>query len=183
MNPLFDLISPPQKPVETGTSKSWQESEAFLGIPLPSDYKDLIDHYGTGSFGDLIMVYSPFTQIEFLNLFYALDTLQQADRQTQKLGDRSWTAVQPFAYFPALKGLLPWGCTRKFSQVFFWQVKGAPAKWETVFYDLRNGEYEVWKYPISGFLYRLYTRKIESVLLPEDFPGIEEPIRFTPISG
>jgi hypothetical protein len=68
-------------------------------------------------------------------------------------------------------------------QVFFWQVKGAPAKWETVFYNLRNGEYEVWKYPMSGFLYRLFTQQIESVLLPEGFPGSEGPIRFIPISG
>ncbi|MFN2197103.1 MAG: SMI1/KNR4 family protein [Anaerolineales bacterium] len=183
MNRLFHLIAPPAKPVETGTLKSWNETEALLGVPLPADYKDLIDHYGTGSFGDLIMVYSPFTQIEVLNLFYALDTLQQADRQTQKLGDPSWTAVQPFAYYPALKGLLPWGCTRNLSQVFFWQVKGTPATWETVFYNLRSGEYEVWKYPMSAFLYRLFTHQIESVLLPEDFPGTEEPIRFITISG
>jgi hypothetical protein len=109
--------------------------------------------------------------------------LQQADRQTQKLGDPNWTVVQPFAYYPAAEGLLPWGCTRDLRQVFFWQVKGDPAGWETVFYNLRSGEYEVWKYPMSGFLYRLFTRQIESVLLPEDFPGSEEPIRFIPISG
>ena len=183
MDLLFNLIAPPPKPVETGTPKSWKEAEAFLGVPLPADYKDLIDHYGTGSFEDLLMVYTPFTQIEYLNLFYALDTLQQADRQTQKLGDPTWTAVNPFAYFPALKGLLPWGCTRNLSQVFFWQVQGTPAAWETVFYNLRNGEYEVWKYSLSGFLYRLFTRQIESVLLPEDFFATEEPIRFLPISG
>ena len=180
MNPLFDLITAPPKPVEIGTSKSWKEAEAFLGVPLPSDYKDLIDYYGTGSFGGQIMVYSPFTQIEYLNLFYALDTLQQADRQTRKLGDPSWTAVKPFAYFPALKGLLPWGCTSNLRQVFFWQVKGAPAKWETVFYNLRSGEYEVWKYPLTEFLYRLFTRQIESVLLPEDFPPTENSITFIP---
>jgi hypothetical protein len=183
MNRLFHLIAPPAKPVETVTPKSWKETEAFLGVPLPADYKDLIDHYGTGSFGDLITVYNPFTQIEYLNLFYALDTLQQADRQTQKLGDPSWTAVKPYAYFPATEGLLPWGCTRNLSQLFFWQVKGAPADWETIFYNLRSGEYEVWKYPLSIFLYRLFTRQIESVLLPEDFPGTEEPIRFITISG
>jgi hypothetical protein len=183
MDPLFNLIAPPSKPFETGTPKTWQEAEAFLGVPLPADYKALIDHYGTGSFGDLITVYSPFTEIEYLNLFYALDTLQQADRQTQKLGDSSWTAVRPFAYYPALKGLLPWGCTSNLSQLFFWQVKGAPAKWETVFYNLRNGEYEVWKYPLSGLLYRLFTRQVQSVLLPEDFPGSQEPVCFTSISG
>jgi hypothetical protein len=35
---------------------------------------------------------------------------------------------------------------------------------------------------LTGFLYRLFRRQIESVLLPEDFPGTEEPIRFIPIS-
>jgi len=126
----------------------------------------LIDDYGTGSFDDFIIVYSPFAQNEYLNLFYALDTLHLADRQTRMMGDPAWTAVQPFEYYPTTGGLLPWGCTTNLGDTFFWQINGAPQTWETVFYNLRSGEYEVWKYPMAEFLFRLFTRQIESVLLP-----------------
>ena len=80
MDPLLNLITPPPDPEETGTPKTWEKIEAQLGLQLPPDYKALIDHYGTGSFADLIFVYNPFTQIEYLNLFYALETLHQADQ-------------------------------------------------------------------------------------------------------
>jgi hypothetical protein len=180
MNALFNLIPPPSDPRETGTPKSWQKIEARLGLQLPPDYKNCIDYYGTGSFGDFIIVYSPFAQNEYLNLFYALDTLHQAHRQVQLTGNPNWTAVDPYALYPDEDGLLPWGCTANLGETFFWQVKGAPETWETVFYHLRSGEYEVWKYPLTGFLVRLLTGQIESVLLPDDFPPIDDGVSFVP---
>jgi len=180
MDRLLDFIAPPSNPKETGTPKSWEKIEARLGLQLPSDYKAFIDHYGTGSFDDFIIVYNPFAGNEYLNLFYALDTLHQADQQTQLMGDPVWTAVHPFALYPATAGLLPWGCTTNLGDTFFWQIKGAPETWETIFYSLRGGEYEVWKYPLTELLYRLFTRQIESVLLPDDFPLAENPTIFIP---
>lgn len=167
---LTQIALPPIDPRETGTLKNWGKIEKRLGLLLPPDYKALIDGYGTGSFDDFIIIYNPFAQNEYLNLFYALDTLHQADQQTQFLGDPVWTAVHPFALYPAPEGLLPWGCTTNLGDIFFWQIKGPPETWETIFYNLRSGEHEVWKHPMSEFLMLLLTRQIESVLLPEDYP-------------
>ena len=187
---LTRIIPSPFAPQETGTPKSWEKIEQRLGIQLPPDYKAFIDSFGTGSFDDFIIVYNPLAQNEYLNLFYALDTLHQADRQAQLMGDPAWTAVHPFELYPATEGLLPWGCTTpavslggttNLGDFFFWQVKGAPQTWETVFYNLRNGEYEVWKLPLTEFLYQLFTRQIESVLLPEDYPARDAPVEFIPI--
>jgi len=186
---LIQFILPPSEPYETVTPKAWEKIEQRLGIPLPPDYKAFINDYGTGSFDDFIIVYNPFAQNEYLNPFFALDTLHQADRQTQLLGDRVWTAVHPFELYPAPNGLLPWGCTTpavplggttNFGDTFFWQIKGPPETWETIFYNLRSGEYEVWKYPQTEFLYRLFARQIESVLLPEDYPPFDKQITFIP---
>jgi hypothetical protein len=94
------------------------------------------------------------------------------------MSDPVWSVVQPFKLFPATGGLLPWGCITNMESYFFWQVKGKPETWETIFYNLRNGEYEVWKYPLTEFLYRLFTRKIDSVLLPEEFPSQDAEIEF-----
>ena len=177
---LTQFISPPSEPHETETLKSWEKIEQRLGILLPPDYKAFINYYGTGSFDDFIIVYNPFAQNEYLNLFFALDTLHQADQQTQLLVESAWTAVHPFELYPAPQGLLPWGCTTNLGNTFFWQIEGPPETWETVFYNLRSGEYEVWKYPQTEFLYRLFTRQIESVLLPEDYPPLDQQITFIP---
>lgn len=191
MNQLRDLISPPQNPQDSGKPKAWEKIEKRLGILLPPDYKDFIDIYGTGSFDDFVIVYNPFAQNEYLNLLYALDTLHQADKQTQLLGDPVWTAVHPFQLYPTPEGLLPWGCATPavlprrqwhctLGGTLFWQIKGPPETWETIFYNLRSGEYEVWKHPMSEFLARLFNRQIESVLLPDDFPPQDRKLTFIP---
>lgn len=179
---ITQIIAPPAEPHETGTLKNWEKIEKRLGLPLPPDFKALVNAYGTGSFDDFIIVYNPFAQNEYLNLFYALDTLHEADQHTRLLGDPVWTVVHPFALFPAPEGLLPWGCTTNLGDTFFWQIKGPSATWETIFYNLRSGEYEVWKHPMSEFLFRLFTRQIESVLLPEDYPPPLGKIDFIPLS-
>lgn len=183
MDQFQNLVVPPLNPQEAGTLKSWEKIERRLGIALPEDYKSLIDGYGTGSFDDFILVYNPFTQNEYLNPFFALDTLHRADQQTQLLGDPVWTAVQPFELYPAPEGLFPWGCTTNLGETFFWQIKGEPETWETVFYNLRSGEYEVWKHPLSEFLYLLFTHQIESVLLPEEYPPFESRVTFIPVDS
>ncbi len=178
MYPLFDLVAPPREPLETGNPKTWEQAEARLGSALPSDYKAFIDRYGSGSFDDFILVYNLFACNEYHNLFYALDTLHQSSRQTRLKGDPAWSVVHPFDLFPAPEGLLPWGCTTHMEDIFFWQVKGKPETWETIFYHLRTGEYEVWKHPLTVFLYQLFTRKIESVLLAEDYPPFGGTVTF-----
>ena len=164
-------LPPPSHPRGTGTPKTWEKVERELGLRLPADYKQLMDHYGTGAFDDFIRVYNPFAETEEENLFFALDTLNQAEEQTRLWGAPDWTVVRPFRLYPAPEGLLPWGRTANFGEVFFWQLTGAPPTWETIFYHLRTGEYEVWKLPMMDFLLRLFTRQITSVLLPEDFPS------------
>ncbi|HBX68381.1 MAG TPA: hypothetical protein DEH25_03075 [Chloroflexi bacterium] len=166
---FIQRVPPPPNPRETGTPKTWEKIEARLGVALPPDYKALINRYGSGSFDNFITVYNPFAEDEERNPFYVLDVLHLANRQTGFMGASVWTAVTPFNLYPAPEGLLPWGCTPAFGEFFFWQIKNAPHTWETVFYNLRRGEYEVWKYTLTEFLYQLSTRKVESVLLPEGY--------------
>jgi len=178
MNSLLNLVAPPSRPLEIGTLKSWEKIETRLGSILPPDYKTFIDQYGTGSFDDFIIVYNPFAENEYYNLFYALDTLHQAERKAQLMRDSAWRAVHPFDLYPAAEGLLPWGCTANLRDFFFWQIKGPPQTWETILYNLRSGEYEVWKHPLTKFLYQLFSRRLESVLLPEGYPPSDGVVTF-----
>ena len=175
---LLRIAPPPNNPKEIGSPKSWEKLEARLGVSLPTDYKEFIDAYGAGSFDGLITPYNPFAENEEFNLLYVLDTLHQADQQTQLQRGIAWTAVTPFELYPALDGLLPWGHATTFGQTFFWKVSGPPQTWETVFYHLQSGEYEVWKIPIVAFIAGILSREIESVLLSENHILDDYQIRF-----
>jgi hypothetical protein len=173
------LISPPPKaPKEIGTPKAWEKIGQRLGVVLPQDYKDLIDHYGTGTFGDSIIILNPFAENESLNLFHTLETHHRATQMAQLVVDPAWTAIHPFELYPAHLGLLPWGTIMDYERIFFWQVNGAPDKWVTVFYNLRNGEYEVWKMPCTDLLVRLLSGALQSVLLPEYSPSNSKTVIF-----
>jgi len=165
---LVQFIPPPEAPIETGSPKRWEKAQERLGIVFPEDYKTLIDHYGTGAFNNHIIPYNPFAANEYMNLFQALDAHYRANRQTQSMVDSAWSVVSPFQLYPAVSGLLPWGTTTHFEQAFFWQMNGSPDTWNTILYDLRGGEYEVWKLCATSFLLNLFRAEIESVLLPQD---------------
>ena len=180
---LIHSIPPPTKPTETGSPKAWEKCEARLGLSLPPDYKALIDSYGTGSFGGMITLYNPFATNPEFNLLYALDTLHQAERQTRIGVDHVWTVVNPFELYPALAGLLPWGYAESFRHMFFWRVSGPPQSWETIFYLLGSGEYEVWKIPMTELLYRLPSGSIETVLLPSNYFPKNLGFQFNPLTA
>jgi hypothetical protein len=177
---LLSTAPPPENPNETGSSKAWEKIDQRLGVKLPKDYKNLINHYGTGSFNDSITLFNPFAGNESLNLFHALETHHKATQMAQLVVDSNWTAIQPFELYPAHHGLLPWGSTENFEKNLFWKVDGVPKKWATVFYDLRNGEYEIWKMPCTKLLAGIFTGEIQSVLLPEDYSSNNKSVVFKP---
>ena len=180
LSQLIQIVPPPQYPIETGTPKTWEVVQERLGIPLPKDYKTFIDRYGSGIFNSFLIPYNPHAENEFLNLFHALDTHHHSSRQTQLMADSPWSVVSPFELYPAPEGLLLWGTSTNFGDAFFWQVSGTPETWVTIVYNLRVGEYEVWKMQFTSFLAKLFQREIESVLLPEDFPPKDQPVQFQP---
>jgi len=165
---LVQFVPPPQAPIETGSPKLWEKAQERLGIAFPKDYKDFIDSYGTGTFNNFIIPYNPFAANEYMNLYQVLDAHHHASRKTQRMADSAWSVVTPFQLYPADAGLLPWGTTTSFELSFFWQITDRPDTWVTILYDLRLGEYEVWKMCFTAFLLKLFKAEIESVLLPRD---------------
>jgi hypothetical protein len=177
---LIRIASPPTKPTETGSLKQWDHIQKRIGTVLPNDYKGYINRYGTGSFNNLIIPYNPFTQIESINLIQVLDAHHQADCKILRMAGTTWSAVHPFKFFPAIGGVLPWGTTTHFGEIFLWQVSGPPDSWATITYNLHNGEYEVWKFPFATFLVKLFLKEIESVIFPGNFPTKPGNIHFIP---
>ncbi len=178
---LTHILSPPDKPVEIGSPIGWKQVQERLGLILPAEYKAFIDCYGTGSFSNGILVYNPFAKNENINLFQVLDLHIQANRQLQKMAKGAWSIVDPYRLYPAPGGLLPWGSTPNFEITFFWLQNGKPGSWSTIVYNLLQGEYEVWKFRFTHFLYKLLGGQIVSLLLHEATTLKDELVQFHPI--
>jgi len=160
---ITQIVASPAEPRETGTSKNWEKIEKRLGLQLPQDYKNVIDAYGTGSFDDFIIVYNPFvlkTNISTYSMRWIPST-----RPTIRLN--CW--VIPFGRLYTLLSYIlhPRVC-----------FPGAvPPIWEIPSFgkskvSLPPGRRSfIICAPMSEFLYRLFIRQIESVLLPDDYPS------------
>ncbi|MGY3847379.1 SMI1/KNR4 family protein [Streptomyces hydrogenans] len=61
---LTQLVPPPAHPTPT----DWNAVETFLQAPLPTDYKQLVDTYGPGSFCDFLHLSTPHRNKEAVDL-------------------------------------------------------------------------------------------------------------------
>ena len=63
-NLLSKSISSPSIVYHAGTDKAWQEFEKRSGIQFPTDYKKLINKYGTGGLNNFVWFLTPFVTDE-----------------------------------------------------------------------------------------------------------------------
>ena len=63
-NLLSKSISSPSIVYHAGTDKAWQEFEKRSGIHFPTDYKNLINKYGTGGLNNFVWFLTPFVTDE-----------------------------------------------------------------------------------------------------------------------
>ncbi|MGW6563303.1 Lsr2 family DNA-binding protein [Streptomyces hydrogenans] len=61
---LTQLVPPPARPTPT----DWNAVETLLQTPLPTDYKQLVDTYGPGSFCDFLHLSTPHRNKEAVDL-------------------------------------------------------------------------------------------------------------------
>jgi hypothetical protein len=105
---LIKFLPLPDDPFEKGIANEWLNVETAIGISLPNDYKEFINHYGSGSVCDFLYVFNPFSDNIFLNLKLQITERLDALRQLRK--EDSENISHPL--FPEPKGLLPWGGDR-----------------------------------------------------------------------
>jgi hypothetical protein len=121
----------PVQPGATGIPTDWPAVEAWLGLRLPTAYKQLASDYGPLDIGELIWLHVPCVQ---RNRFDYGDWLKNTHRDC-----RSWSRTAPPytppAFHPEPGGLLAWGSTRR-STYLFWDTSVAdPDQWPVVGYD------------------------------------------------
>ncbi|MGP3973187.1 SMI1/KNR4 family protein [Streptomyces sp. 8N114] len=122
--------TPPSAPAPVPVD--WPAVESWLGVALPSDYKELVTGYGPLDIGEYVWVHAPCVQ---QGRFDYGDWLRDTHRQT-RINSRGATPEGPPPFHPAPGGLLAWGETRG-SAVLFWDTSASddPDEWPVVLFD------------------------------------------------
>lgn len=124
------LVVPPSEP--RYASEDWQKVERGLGMELPSDYKQFIALYGSGSLQSFLHVVNfsdpriPARQI--------LDAIFSQLRSYQEAGK-----CDQFTAYPDKGGLFPFASTDD-GNYLFWQTDGDANQWGVAGYDFTSGE-------------------------------------------
>jgi hypothetical protein len=152
---LIRLVPPPAAPVSA--NGDWQQVESRLGIRLPDDFKQLIEHYGLGQFVDFITPLTPFGPEDLLTRS-ARRLLDSERAFRDRNPDKS-----PYAFYPEPGGLLEWAGTDNGDRLC-WLTEGNPSQWTTVAWQPRGWHYDAHPVGAAGFLHGWLTGRLTTTV-------------------
>lgn len=144
---LLQLVPPPAEP--KNAQGNWRQLESDLGVALPSDYKQYIEAYGSGTLCSLFEIRSPFG-LEAHYKTTARDAWSSWAGIFHSWGDVPESKL-PFSVYPKLPGLLPWG-TYGDVDVIGWLADSDPSRWYIVYQDHYDGFIELRAFGFGKFL-------------------------------
>lgn len=174
LDELCKLIPPPAEPFEIGNKTKWSKVEKSLGTKLPSDYKDLVDNYGSGAMGGFYNILNPFGAESAGNLLHRFKTYSKTLAEQHDSDPENW----PYAPFPQVPGLIPWGNDSN-GNTYYWLVKPKtkPDDWTVVLNDCET--FEEYAGSMTDYLVAVFKGKVDA--LAGNFPG-EGDFRFVQAS-
>ncbi|MBI1372114.1 MAG: hypothetical protein GC159_05055 [Phycisphaera sp.] len=161
---LLRLCTPPHA---VGTPIDWIAVENELGIGLPRDYKQIIEAYGVGNFGEFLWLFAPSVSNPHVNL--QAQVKQQLDVMRAVTAD-GYESV-PYPIDSHTSGLLAFGMTDN-GDALFWNTAAGeqPEAWPIVVAGSRSGWSE-YSTPLGTWLHDVLSGTIRVELFPDDWPG------------
>jgi hypothetical protein len=149
---LIALIPPPSKPID-GVG-DWSVPEREFGLTFPTDFKQLIERYGTGRFYGDLYVANPLQA-------WGRERIRDDLSRYRELRD---ACEIPLKLFPDSPGLLPWGGDSD-GHLYCWWTEGPSESWGLVqvFHGYEE-EIEVVPGPITSFLVRFIRNEYPNML-------------------
>jgi hypothetical protein len=158
------IVIPPEKPTEVPEDYEWNDVELKL-TPLPSDYHEFINRYGTGSLDSFIWIFNP------SSLNPNLQLCKQVDRQLDVLREINDSEFEsPIVLFPDQSGLLPLGITDN-GDVLLWETIGEANDWTIAVLPSRGSTVIRFSMNMTDFLAGLLEGSIHCEVFPVDFPS------------
>jgi hypothetical protein len=159
---LTSLVPPPAKPVERPDPASWPAVEVAMGTALPGDYKALLETYGSGTFDEVLWLFSPAAPPDG-NLVGQRDAVLADYAESRRRFPRRY----PLAPFPEPGGVLPLGRSDTGNELY-WVTEGEPDRWPVALFGSRSSRHEVHGGGIAAFLAALAAGELRTRLLPRD---------------
>ncbi|QKW20425.1 SMI1/KNR4 family protein [Kitasatospora sp. NA04385] len=114
----------------------WAVVESWLGLELPTDYRELLDRHGPVLFGDHLWVHGPYVQDDRFD--YGKWLHQQ--HRSARIELRELHGAQRPPVHPEPGGLLAFGATRE-SDTLFWDTADPdPDRWTVVVQRISHDE-------------------------------------------
>jgi hypothetical protein len=147
---LLEFAPPPARPlaVRPPNDDAWREVEAFFGFAFPSDYKSLIEHYGTGCWGEFLQIMNPFSKNRYNNQRLLIENChlwcsaepEPPSRNPAFLkawdqfrsAARARRAASPYGFYPARPGLFPWAQGPEEAVTMYWLLNSETPGWPTI---------------------------------------------------
>jgi hypothetical protein len=175
LNQIAQLVEPPANPA--GLDRSWEEVEQDIGCVLPSDYKEFIDHFGSGLVCGLIAVWNFRDRSLFSQSLKVTLCGENSVIESYKKAD-VLTSV-PWTTFPEPGGLLPF-CTVIDVHNLNWRTEGPADEWDTVFWFSDGNEF----FHLNGDSFSEFLLKVlKKQYKGNEIPTFDEPYRFTDFSN
>ena len=160
---LIDILEPPVSPVESKANNDWGSITSRFNMPLPTDYMQFIDKYGSGEIGGWLTVFNPFSKNQNIclidQLLYLLSGLRILKEKYPEI------CPYPLMFEPA--GILPWGISID-GDIYCWQTAGASGKWKVIIIG-RHSEPEEVDLTFSSFLSKAILGELESNTIPVEW--------------
>ncbi len=151
----------------------WGIIEAQLGMRLPRDYREMIEHYGTRTFADFLNPINPFLKPESF-----LARLDDMILQHERGMHAEFPEYFPLPIYPEPGGLFPWATTDD-GDTLYWLTDVLPQDWPLVVWKSRGPKHVVYPFGATEFLQRWLSGALECPVFPrrhEYFdPGFTQP--------
>ena len=169
LSDLITLVPPPERPKEVPTDDVWRKQESQLGTALPSDFKMLVERYGTGRFGDLIWVMNPSAKSEFLRVHWWLHEARETER-VMKL--QSEYRPPPYGWWPESPGLIPAAGTDNGDDFYWLAEEGVhPDAWRVAVRGSRDRTPLLFDRPFVAILLGILSGSLRLDALPCGLPA------------
>lgn len=158
-------LTPP--PPSAEGQPDWKAAEQAFGSAFPTDYKQLVEFYGAGSFDEFLSILVP------MHPNRHLDLLAQREVQLDALRTlRDGEEEVPFDIDRGEEEIVPWAITDN-GDVVYWirRPPASPDDWPVVVNEARGPEWETFDGPATAFLADVLAKQRRLDIFPEDFPS------------
>jgi hypothetical protein len=135
-----------------------------LGLRVPDDYKQLLEHFPDGVFGGLVQFNRPGDYHHSPDDFLGYYAYQLDDMRRWRADGRGpfWQGSIPYPIFPEPGGLLPWGRGPRMVP-FFWLTEPAndPNEWPIVVADHDFTDWHIFRYTTCELLLNVVENQVD----------------------